>query len=175
MHNQNNIRFTFGFDTAKGVFEKLKRDVAILEADYRNKDAIFNFVITAYHLYDDWLKKDPLISQLQRDKYNSTKNELKDLIGALYAVANSSKHSVLKEYKVNNVDFNVVGTSYGEVTDWLSFYLAKFPTINTKEAQYDLWQLDKVYVEYLEWVFNDQIISSTLPHSLEVKLNLFKK
>ena len=44
-------------DSCEALFEKLKWDFQQLEKDWTSPYTTFNFVVTAYHLYQDWIKR----------------------------------------------------------------------------------------------------------------------
>ena len=50
---------TFGLQTPRHLFDKLKRDVALLDDDVTS-DRFFNFVVTGYSIID-WLKHEPSV------------------------------------------------------------------------------------------------------------------
>ena len=50
----------YGLLTARDLFEKLERDFEVLDGQVTS-DAVFNFVVTAYHLCE-WITEDPSIT-----------------------------------------------------------------------------------------------------------------
>lgn len=52
---------TFGLQTPRDLFDKLKRDAALLEEEVTS-DRLFNFVVTGYSIID-WLKHEPSAPQ----------------------------------------------------------------------------------------------------------------
>lgn len=163
--------FTFGFNSAKDVYEKLIRDGKKLDDNPRSKDECFNFAVTAWQLYDDWLKNDDSMSSLAKAKYKNAKIHMNDMMRGLASVANSSKHMYLWKSLRNKPNFNVVDVVYEDVTDWYKFFFAPFPTIVTKDAKYNLWKIKQILMEYFQWVFDDSVPEVDLPQSIKDNLN----
>ena len=163
--------FTFGFNSAKDVYEKLVRDSKKLGENHRSKDECFNFSVTAWQLYNDWLENDDFILALAKTKYKNSKIFMDDMMLGLCAVANSSKHMYLWQSLRSDPNFNVVDIIYEDVTDWHKYFFAPFPTIVTKKAKYNLWKVNEILLEYFEWVFDDSAVATDLPLSIKNKLN----
>jgi hypothetical protein len=141
---------TFGFNSAYDVFEKLKRDAEKLRESPLSKDECFNFVITAWHLHHDWMKKDVNLSQLAIAKHEKSKSVMKSMMHALEVVANASKHITARNNK------NVKDTKLVEQLDYYSYYKSSFfPAIITDKAEYTLWKLQQIMVAYFEWIFDE--------------------
>ncbi len=162
--------FTFGFNTAKDVYEKLIRDSKKLDENHRSKDECFNFSVTAWQLYNDWLEHDDSVSALAKTKYKNAQIHLDDMMWGVSAVANSSKHMYLWQSLRNNPNFNVVEIIYEEVTDWYKFFKSPFPTIVTKKAKYNLWKIKEILLAYFEWIFDDSDVTNNLPENIKDKL-----
>ncbi len=54
----NSPEIAHGFNGPIDLLEKLRRDYKILDVE-ATPDEIFNFTITAYHLLEDWIRKQP--------------------------------------------------------------------------------------------------------------------
>lgn len=72
--------------TPHDLFEKLKRDAALLVGDEVTTDRFFNFVITGYSLVD-WVKADPAFCSISQEDFY--KNKWLKICGDL---ATASKH-----------------------------------------------------------------------------------
>lgn len=88
---------TYGFLSARSLYEKLKRDAEALDEEV-NSDRFFNFVVTGYSLID-WVKKDPSVPE---EAQTAAKNFYKDInhdqwkwIKRCRDLANASKHFTL--------------------------------------------------------------------------------
>lgn len=55
------MALTYGFLSARSLYEKLKRDAKALDEEV-NSDRFFNFVVTGYSLID-WVQADPSVPQ----------------------------------------------------------------------------------------------------------------
>lgn len=148
----------FGLKTPQDLFEKLKYDAELLLR--RRKEAAeeqrleefeaFNFFVTAWHLYHDWLKKGMSPNKpkhaLEKIEFaNPTFKEVKDV---LRDIANGSKHFELKDpSKV------IVGDR--EISSWFSyFYGPQFP-IDTKSFHFLMYELVLLVMAYFDWIFDD--------------------
>lgn len=158
---------TFGFNSAYDVFEKLKRDAVKLKVDYRSKDECFNFSLTAWHLYHDWIKNDIKLSRLAKNKHESSRLAMKPMMHALEVLANSNKHIKSR----NNQ--NVIDTKYVEITDFYTYCYGGFPTIITETAEYPLWKIQELLIEYFEWIFDESENNLKLKDSLLLALETF--
>jgi hypothetical protein len=59
MKSEGTMSLTFGLQTPRGLFDKLKRDAALLDEELTS-DGFFNFVVTGYSIID-WLKHEPSV------------------------------------------------------------------------------------------------------------------
>jgi hypothetical protein len=60
------MSLTFGIETTRELFEKLKRDAAALKEEV-SSDNFFNFVVTGYSMID-WVKNDPTVPAKAKEK-----------------------------------------------------------------------------------------------------------
>jgi hypothetical protein len=82
------MSLTFGLKTSRDLFDKLKRDVALLEQEVTS-DRFFNFVVTGYSLID-WVKNGATTPPVARsDVLDMYKNRYIQACGDL---ATASKH-----------------------------------------------------------------------------------
>ncbi len=96
------MSLTYGLQNGRDLFEKLKRDAALLEKEV-SRDHFFHFVITAYHLCE-WLEHDSAIhKKVKSDLVNIRKEKS---IAVCRDIANASKH-----YKLNKNYKNLVTDS----------------------------------------------------------------
>ncbi|MGL4500536.1 MAG: hypothetical protein ACRCU2_15825 [Planktothrix sp.] len=86
------MRLTAGFDNARDLFEKLKRDAEKLENEV-NPDNMFNFIVTAFSICD-WVEKDTRVLKRVKKKLGSLREDT--IIEICQDIANSSKHFVLR-------------------------------------------------------------------------------
>jgi len=114
------------------------------------------------------MKKDLNLSQLAKSKHEVSKRAMGPMMHAVEVLANSNKH--IKADK----NQTVVGTKYTEVTDWYTFFKADFPTIITDTAEYPLWKIQEILIEYFEWVFDESEADLALKQNLSVELDKFR-
>ena len=108
MKQQNKIsHLTYALKCAKDLFEKLKRDAALLDQEVTS-DRFFNFVITAFHLCD-WVKRDRSI----KEKGKCPTPENNDYIAICKEIANASKHFGPDERKQKNAVVEQVNSEKG--------------------------------------------------------------
>lgn len=113
----------------------------------------FNFIITANHLYKDWLKNAGTPLQKQRkDKFPSQARLVFKILGDL---ANASKHWDLDARNQKNQAVTAVSTP--QMADWYAYFVAG-PVIYVEVdgARPSLPELAEVTVRCLEWVINSE-------------------
>ncbi len=94
------MSLTYGFQTPRDLLEKLKRDGAKLDSATdleQQRDAVFNFVVTAYHL-TDWIKEGPAKNAptVQTD-LDALRKDLS--IQVCQDLCHASKHYILRRHK----------------------------------------------------------------------------
>ncbi len=150
-------------DTCEGLFEKLKWDHQQLQ-DGWTEYCTFNFVVTAYHLYADWIDSAGALHQKRR------KNKLPDcgkkLFFTLRDLTNASKH-----WKLDSKGEGkriVSGVSGREIADWYSYFIAG-PVIYVlvNGARPSLPELAELTLECLDWILQGE---DTFPPPLAEKL-----
>lgn len=114
------------------------------------------------------MKYDTKLSQLAKSKHEGSKLVMKPMVHALEVLANSNKH-----INANN-NQNVIDTKFGEVKDWLSYFKGHFPTIVTETAEYPLWKLQEILIEYFEWVFDESETNPALKPNILIELDKFQ-
>jgi hypothetical protein len=83
------MTLTSGFKTTRDLFEKLRRDAALLEETEVTSDKFFNFAVTGYSLID-WVKNDPSVPYTAKvDLASLYINHWLRICGD---IANASKH-----------------------------------------------------------------------------------
>lgn len=148
----------FGLKTPSDLFEKLKYDAELLlrrrkenfEEQRLEEFEAFNFFVTAWHLYHDWLKKgtSPDKPKHAIEKIAVANSAFKEIKDVLRDIANGSKHFELQDpAKV------IVGER--ETSSWFSyFYGPQFP-IDTKSFHFLMYELVLLVMAYFKWIFDD--------------------
>lgn len=107
-------------NSCEALFEKLKWDYVQLENDWSSSYCAFNFVVTAYHLYQDWIKRAGTAEQ--KERLASFPEYGKVLFNVWRDVTNATKHWELNERSekqriVDEVSGPIVG-------DWYAYFIA---------------------------------------------------
>jgi len=144
---------------------KLKWDQKQFETGW-DEYKTFNFVLTAHHLFTDWL--DSAGTRSQKNKRKSLPNQAKLIFLAWRDIANASKHWTLKpDGQKKQVVTEVTSPRIG---DWYAYFVSG-PVIYVSigKARPGLPQLADVTVRILEWIINSD--EETFPVALLNALN----
>ncbi|HXE97711.1 MAG TPA: hypothetical protein VN642_14995 [Dongiaceae bacterium] len=152
--------------TCEGLLEKLKWDHNEFKqgwTEYRT----FNFVVTAYHLYADWIDRAGSAEQKKRKK------ELPDLAKLLFKVlrdiTNATKHWTLNTGSQSRQV--VSGVTSPQIADWYSYFIAG-PVIyvTVGESRPSLPELADVTIKCFDWLLRGG--EAPFPTSLEQELSM---
>ncbi|MFZ6731059.1 hypothetical protein ACO0LG_03960 [Undibacterium sp. Ji42W] len=147
----------FGLKSPYDLYEKLKYDAQLLlrrrrenAEEYRQEEfEAFNFFVTAWHLYYDWLqgvsKDKPKHSLEKIQKATSEFREIKDV---MKNIANGSKH-----FELNAPAKVAVGDR--EISSYYSYFFGPQFSIDTKSFHFLMYELVGVIMTYFEWIFDD--------------------
>ncbi|MFZ6710138.1 hypothetical protein [Undibacterium sp. TC9W] len=147
----------FGLSTPYDLYEKLKYDAQLLlrqreenaEEHRLEEFEAFNFFVTAWHLYKDWLQgvsKDKPKHSLQKiQKAASEFREIKDVIRN---IANGSKH-----FELNEPAKVILGDR--EISSVYSWFFGPQFAIDTKSFHFLMYELVDIIMAYFEWIFDD--------------------
>jgi hypothetical protein len=135
-------------DTCEGLFEKVKWEYKELELDW-NEHRSFNFVVTAYHLYNDWFKSAGTREQKQR--LNKLPDNAIKLFKTLRDITNASKHFKL-ELDAQKKQI-VTDVSTPVIAGWHA-YLVTGPVIyiTVDNARLSMPELASLTLECLTWI-----------------------
>jgi hypothetical protein len=149
------------------LLDKLKWDYAQFEdgwTEYRT----FNFVITAYHLYVDWIKSAGSRSQKLRKGIISAHPQGKLLFNTLRDITNATKHWKLDaENKGRQIVSEVTSP---QIADWNAYFNSGpvvYVTVGT--ARPSMSELADMTVKCLNWIVNGT--NSSIPADIEDGLN----
>lgn len=160
----------FGIYNCRDLYDKLKFEHARLrETQYKNKYDVFNFIVTAYHLNDDWLSKDiPSRPRLANNKRGNAPVEMRQIVQAIKDLANSNKHMSLDK---NGIKQKVVDAVLpDEIRDWNSYFHGPHFGIPIGEHYYSCPILVDLIMSYFHWIFDDSIPVNEFP--VEIKKQL---
>lgn len=113
----------------------------------------FNFIVTANHLYKDWLDK--VGTPLQQQRKSELPSQAKKVFKILGDLANASKHWDLDAKNQRNQA--VTGVSAPEIAGWFAYFVAG-PVIYVEVdgARPSMPELAAVTVRLLEWIVNSE-------------------
>lgn len=151
----------FGMDTSLDLFEKLKHESHRLQQGWHSYDA-FNFLVTAWHLFQDWPKSDdPTALCKQKRQRTKLPNPMNFVLDVVRDLVNGSKHFQLTNESANKRRVNKVHT--GVESGWYSwFFHENLPAVTAEDNWYfTIRSLNNIIIRYFEWVFDD---SSPVKH-----------
>ncbi len=153
--------FDYGISNSLDMFHKLLYDGHKLGNECDPYDC-FNFFVTAWHLYDDWLPKDINRPKLALKKKGRTSGALQRLLLSFKDLADGSKHMLLKEGKFRKKTLTSI--SLPLIGDWLS-YFSNTPRIyiSVDNSRYSMWDVRYIATHYFSWLFDDNISEHEMP------------
>ncbi len=161
-NNFLNKQLNYGIETSYDMFLKLLYEGHKVGENYHPYDC-FNFFVTAWHLFNDWLDKDPQRPKFALEKKGRTHSEMLDLLYAFRDLSNGSKHMLLKKSafkkrKVAKVFSPIIG-------DWRAFF-TNTPQIYiwVGESIYSMWDIRYLTTHYFSWLFDDSISPQKFPN-----------
>ncbi|MES2413528.1 MAG: hypothetical protein V4614_06975 [Pseudomonadota bacterium] len=139
-------------NSCEALFSKLKWDYAQLTKDWSSYST-FNFVLTAYHLYQDWIKAAGTEEQKARKAALPEQGRL--LFEVWRDVSNATKHW---ELNARSQDQQVVNSvSNPQIADWYAYFVTG-PVIYVQvgTAQPSLTQLADVTIWCFKWLIEGE-------------------
>ncbi len=159
---------TLGIETSADMYNKLKFESARLQkTGWNSAYDTFNFIVTAWHLYNDWTKsKDS--SSLSKSKRNPNKlpESMLLVLSSVKDLCNGSKHLTLTPEAARKRQVNEVHT--GEIQSWLAWFTQeRIPGISVDVNWYfSIRVLHNIVMHYFEWVFDDEKPLKSFPPEL---------
>lgn len=143
--------------TCMDLLDKLRKDGERLEGTWHPHDA-FNFVVTAWHLQNDWLSQRAAPKPtLAAEKHLARRlpAEMKLVLDVLRDLANGSKHQTLEPDAARRRVISQVQS--GQIADWYSwFFHENIPGVTTESGHYfSIRKLRNFTLAYFDWVFDD--------------------
>lgn len=162
----------FGINNCRDLdlYDKLKFEHGRLkETMYKEKYDVFNFIVTAYHLHEDWLKRDMKRPVLANKKKNKVPKEMKQIIDATRDLANGNKHMLLDDH---NFKRKVVDTVHPPEIRGSYFSWCYCPHIGVSigTTYYSLPTLADLIMSYFDWMFDDSIPADEFPVKIQESL-----
>jgi hypothetical protein len=154
------------------MHRKLKREGERLEGDW-NPDDAFNFFVTAWHLYNDWMRESETgrthlaVQKVQR---RNLPLEMQEVIDAVRDIANGSKH-----YRLDLPDAKkrVIQETYDGETDsyWAYFHRERMPGFATSSGyEFSTRKLRNFMLAYFDWAIDDSVPLKAFPGDLLWKI-----
>ena len=153
-------------DSCEALFEKLQWDHIQLEKEW-NSYGTFNFVLTAYHLYQDWIEKTGTDEQKHRKLLLPEKGRL--LFKVWRDITNATKHWELDQHNQKRQVLDSVSSP--QIADWYAYFVAG-PVIyvNVENARSSLPELAQVTIWCFKWLLEGE--NAFAFHNLEYQLEL---
>lgn len=152
--------------SCEALLDKLKWDYSQFDegwTEYRT----FNFVITAYHLYKDWIKSAGSTAQKKRKSLITKHPHGGLLFATLRDMTNSTKHWELDA--ANKARQVVTGVTSPQIADWYAYLIAgPVMYVSVGDARPSMPELADMALKCLEWMVNGT--GSSVPHEIEVGL-----
>jgi hypothetical protein len=169
MTNSSRPLTRFGLETCQDMYEKLKWEAHRLEDGWGVYDT-FNFVVTAHHLYVDWIDNcgDPEVKAKKLSLPESAKMVLQSIIN----LANGNKHWILTNKR--SLERQVITKVYEPIVgDWYAYFIAG-PMVYVDFGDYSLSMMELVdqVLGYFKWIFEDGDIA--FPLELQNQLEQYK-
>lgn len=170
MKNKKNDapHFDYGISCSHDMFIKLHYEGEKV-SDECNPYDCFNFFITAWHLYNDWIEKDANRPKLALEKMGRTKGDMLNLLYGFRDLTNGSKHMVLKSksYKkkvIEKISSPIIGS-------WRA-YFSRIPQIyiTINRSIYSMWDIRFIAIHYFTWIFDDSIPATSFPKQVQEHL-----
>lgn len=146
---------TLGFVSSTDYYRKLLRDAEGLRGSWDAHDAT-DFLITSWHLFQDWSKSDPKTS-LSRSKRNRAKlpAQMNLVLDITRDLVNGSKHFQLDQSSADKRKISEVHD--GLEANWFSYFFHEnVPAVTVEGGWYfSVRVLHNILLAYYHWVFDD--------------------
>lgn len=161
----------FGINNCRDLYDKLKFEHGRLkETMYKEKYDVFNFIVTAYHLHDDWLNKDEeMRPKLANNKRGKAPREMIQITQAIKDLANGNKHMVLDKKSTEKMVVDTVHPP--EIrSSYYSWFFGPHIGISIGTTYYSLPTLVDLIMSYFNWIFDDSIPADEFPANITESL-----
>jgi len=161
-----------GLSSCHDWHDKLKFEyVRLVSSQYKEKYDILNFIITAYHLNDDWLSKDTKTRpKLANSKRGSAPSEMREIVQAIKDLANGNKHMELDKRSSAKRVVGDVQSSARESSFYSYFLGPHFGIPIGGKSFYIVPTFADLIMNYFEWIFDDSIPANNFPEKLSESL-----
>jgi hypothetical protein len=164
---QNLDGLNFGISSSFDMYSKLLNESARLQTNWENAFDAFNFFVTAWHLYHDWVKCEHKgsLSRIKRHRTQIPK-EMIFVLNIVKDLTNGSKHFSLSNEASTKRVINKVhdGKEYGF---YEFFFRENIPGVDAKSDQlqgyFSIRVLHNIVMKYFDWVFDDGVKVDDFP------------
>lgn len=137
-------------NTVEEMFEKLKWEDKRLRATWSIYDS-FNFIVTAHHLYWDWIHEGQAATLEQVARARALPADAKTVFQAIIDVSNGSKH-----WKLDNTG-SIKRQVVSEVTapvcaGWDSYFFGDMVHFRFGDHFVSMSEISALVMHYFEWV-----------------------
>lgn len=162
----------FGLETCQDMHAKLKWEARRLEDGWGTYDT-FNFVVTANHLYVDWI--DNCDSQKIKAKRNSLPGPARMVMRSIIDLSIGCKHWQIKQPK--SLERQVLRTLPERgINDWHTYLHAEPNGVmwffEFADYKLSMMELRDLVLLYFKWIFEDDAI--IFPPELQNQLEKYK-
>ncbi|QJE02192.1 hypothetical protein HH212_21010 [Massilia forsythiae] len=148
MHKKSSPRLPL--HTVEQLFEKLKYDESRLEQSWSVYDT-FNFVVTAHHLYIDWLQGKRGATAEQAHRAHNLSSEAKALFKAVTEVSNGTKHWELTDPKKKESQI-IDEVTPPCIDDYESYCFGEMVHFRFNDYYISIFAASALIIGYFEWM-----------------------
>lgn len=155
----------FGLETCQNMFDKLKWEAHRLEDGWNVYDT-FNFVVTANHLYIDWIRD--CGSQEAKKKKDLLPKLAKMVMQTIIDLSNGGKHWRMTNERSLSRQVITIAPERG-INDWHAYFIAgSMVYVEFDDYKLSMRQLRDLVLGYFQWVFEDEDV--VFPEELQDQL-----
>lgn len=155
-----------GINSSLDMFEKLKHESLRLQQGWHSYDA-FNFLVTAWHLFNDWPKSDPphALCYVKRQREHLPQ-PMKLVLNVACDLVNGGKHFHLTPRTAQRRQVGEVHTGE-EVGHYEYYFHENLPAVTVDDHWYfSIRVLNNIMMRYFEWTFDDSTAVKDFPVEL---------
>lgn len=155
-----------GIESSADMFDKLKYESSRLKQGWHPYDA-FNFLVTAWHLFEDWTKSDDSRSlcRMKRQR-RRLPSEMEFVLDIVRDLVNGGKHFQLTPDSAQKRRVGEVHTGE-EVGFYEYLFHESLPAVTVDGRWYfSIRVLHNIVLKYFDWVFDDSISIEDFPNEI---------
>lgn len=153
-------------ESCEDMHQKLQFEYERLKTNNWHEYDLFNFLVTTWHLFHDWVKNDKAAKRdVLNKKKNNTPPDMMVVVNIARDLTNGSKH-----YKLDAKSDKkkvVQDISDPEIRDWYSYFVSgPQPGVSSDKHYFSVPVLVDLLHQYMNWLFDDSIPPEQFPESL---------